>query len=168
MLQPSAAQRFDPYKNYKFRLLDGDNVYFGSKATGLVSSAGIVEYRPGDNSYPSPRKLPGRNKYEGITLQRGVTTDQSFSNWASGVMSYGSSLGSEVPPKSYRKSIYLEFQNEAGQPVVSYRFSGNAIAEYPAQGRDGVVVHPFHGRDQDSIQKQLATIFENSLRKLRP
>ncbi len=161
----TGAQRLDPYKNFKFRLRDGNNVYFGSKLTGLISSSDVAEYRQGGD--PSgAHKLPGRSKYEDITLTRGVTSDQSFSNWASQVMSYGSSLGSEVSLANFRKDIYLEFQNEAGQPVVSYQFGPAGITEFPAQGCGRVVVHPPH--KHESIQEQLAAIFESSLRRLRP
>ena len=149
-------QRQDPYKNYKFRLIFNNRTYSGGIRTGLVPPPGLVDYRPGGNPSTATRQ-PGRSKYEPITLNRGVTQDPSFSNWAnqassqgkyppipvdrgvtrnasfsswaSQVLSMGSSLGSEVSLANFRKNVLLEFYNEAGQLVVTYRLNGNQVSE---------------------------------------
>ena len=66
-------------------------------------------------------KSPGRNKYEAITLERGLTQDLAFHDWAGLVWNFGASLGSEVSLATFRKDIYLEFYNEAGQLVIAYK-----------------------------------------------
>jgi phage tail-like protein len=160
------AQRLDPYKNFKFRLLDGDRLYFGSKSTGLFPLPEVVKHRAGDDPSTSV-KSPGRNKYDAITLDRGVTQDLSFSDWASQVWDFGSTLGSETSAANFRKNIYLEFYNEAGELVVSYRMSGRWVSELQTVP-PVVLLHCLHPRGPASIQEQLAVIFESSLERPRP
>src|SRR5437879_13540100 len=74
--------RFDPYKNFKFRVRwDGRYVAGVSKVGALKRSTEVVEHREGGD--PSTgRKSPGRTKFEAITLERGVTHDTEFEKWA--------------------------------------------------------------------------------------
>jgi len=87
------AQRFDPYKNFKFRIKwDGRYVAGVSKVSALKRSTEVVEHREGGD--PSTgRKSPGRTKFEAITLERGVTHDTEFEKWANKVWNFGSGLG---------------------------------------------------------------------------
>ena len=67
------TNRFDPYKNFKFRVKwDGRYVAGISKVTALKRTTETIEHREGGDP-SSPRKSPGRTKYEPITLERGVT-----------------------------------------------------------------------------------------------
>ncbi len=79
-------QRFDPYKNFKFRVKwDGRYVAGVSKVSALKRTTEVVEHREGGD--PSTgRKSPGRNKFEAITLERGVTHDLEFERWANRVL----------------------------------------------------------------------------------
>jgi hypothetical protein len=47
-------------------------------------NAPIVQYRNGDQ-YLSSRKAPGRKGFDPVTLNRGVTSDQSFQQWEQGI-----------------------------------------------------------------------------------
>lgn len=161
------SQRFDPYKNFKFRLWDGERTYTGDQHTGLVPRAEVVKYRAGGD-HLSPHKSPGRNKYESITLERGVTQDPGFSNWASKVWNYESSLGGETSSGKLRKNLLVELRDEAGQPVVSFTVNQHGVLETPALPPRKVVHHVLHLHGHGSIQEQLALIFESSLRRLRP
>src|SRR5215470_14568856 len=98
---------------YKLRMWDGQQEYFGDDCTVLLSTADVVDYRAGDNPSTSPLKITGRVKYEDITLQRGLTQDSGFANWAAKVTGSALSSGAEVSPANFRKNIYLEFYNEA-------------------------------------------------------
>jgi phage tail-like protein len=122
--------RFDPYKNFKFRVIwDGKYVAGISKVSALKRSTEPVEHREGGD--PSTiRKSPGRTKYEAITLERGVTHDLEFEKWANKVWSYGAGLGSEVSLKDFRKDIILEMYNEAGQLAISYKIYRCWVSEY--------------------------------------
>lgn len=124
--------RLDPYKNFKFRLKwDGKYVYGGSKLTGLKRSTEVVEHRSGGDP-STAHKSPGRTKYEAITLERGLTQDLAFNQWAGMVWNFGSALGSEVSLASFRKDVYLELYNEAGQLVIAYKIYRCWVSEYQA------------------------------------
>lgn len=129
---PANPKRRDPYKNFKFRLKwDGKFVYGCSKCTGLKRMTEVVEHRSGGDPSTS-NKSPGRTKYEAITLERGLTQDRAFHDWAGLVWNFGSALGSEVSLANFRKDIYLEFYNEAGQLVMAYRIYRCWVSEYQA------------------------------------
>jgi phage tail-like protein len=112
--------RFDPYKNFKFRVKwDGRYVAGVSKVSALKRTTEVVEHREGGDPSTS-RKSPGRTKFEPITLERGVTHDPEFEKWANKVWNYGSGLGLEVSLKDFRKDVIIEMYNEAGQVAQSY------------------------------------------------
>ena len=126
-------QRFDPYKNFKFRVKwDGRYVAGVSKVGALKRTTEVVEHREGGDPSRS-RKSPGRTKYEAITLERGVTHDTEFEKWANKVWNFGSGLGSEVSLKDFRKDITIEMYNEAGQLAVSYKVYRCWVSEFQAQ-----------------------------------
>jgi phage tail-like protein len=126
------AQRFDPYKNFKFRVKwDGKYVAGVSKVSPLVRRTEVVTHREGGDP-SSSRKSPGRTEYEAITLERGVTHDVAFEQWANKVWNYGAGLGAEVSLKDFRKDITLELYNEAGQKVMAYNIFRCWVSEYEA------------------------------------
>lgn len=126
------AQRFDPYKNFKFRVKwDGRYVAGISKVGALKRSTELVEHREGGDPSTS-RKSPGRNKFEAITLDRGVTHDTEFEKWANKVWHFGSGLGAEVSLKDFRKDIIIEIYNEAGQLAIAYKVFRCWVSEYQA------------------------------------
>jgi len=125
-------QRFDPYKNFKFRVKwDGRYVAGVSKVGALKRSTELVEHREGGDPSTS-RKSPGRTKYEAITLERGVTHDAEFEKWANKVWNYGSGLGAGVSLKDFRKDIIIDVFNEAGQKAISYKVYRCWVSEYQA------------------------------------
>ena len=126
------AQRFDPYKNFKFRVKwDGKYVAGISKVGALKRSTEPVEHREGGDPSTS-RKSPGRTKYEAITLERGVTHDTNFEQWANKVWNFGSGLGAEVSLKDFRKDLIIEVYNEAGQLALAYKVFRCWVSEYQA------------------------------------
>jgi len=126
------AQRFDPYKNFKFRVKwDGRYVAGVSKVSGFKRSTEVVEHREGGDPSTS-RKSPGRTKFESITFERGVTHDVEFEKWANKVWNFGSGLGAEVSLKDFRKDVIVELYNEAGQLVLAYKVFRAWVSEYQA------------------------------------
>lgn len=126
------TSRFDPYKNFKFRIKwDGKYVAGVSKVGALKRSTEVVEHREGGDPSTS-RKSPGRTKYEAITLERGVTHDKEFEQWANKVWQYGVALGQEVSLKDFRKDLILEVYNEAGQVVIAYHIFRCWVSEFQA------------------------------------
>ena len=126
------ATRFDPYKNFKFRV-KWDNRYVAgvSKVGGLKRTTEVVKHREGGDPSTS-RKSPGRTEYEAITLERGVTHDLEFEAWARKVWNFQAGLGSEVSLQDFRKSITIEVYNEAGQLAIAYNVFRCWVSEYQA------------------------------------
>jgi len=124
--------RYDPYKNFKFRVKwDGKYVAGVSKVGGLTRKTEAVTHREGGDP-SSSRSSPGQTSYEAITLERGVTHDEEFEKWASKVWSYGNAPGQEVSLKDFRKDILIELYNEAGQKVLAYKVYRCWVSEYTA------------------------------------
>lgn len=126
------SNRFDPYKNFKFRLKwDGSYVAGVSKISGLSRHTEIITHREGGDSSMS-RQMPGRTSFEPITLERGVTHDLAFEEWANKVCRLGSGLGQEISLQNFRKDITLEFMNEAGQIAMAYKIYRCWVSEFTA------------------------------------
>jgi phage tail-like protein len=130
------ALRFDPYKNFKFRV-KWDGVYVAgiSKVSPLKRTTEVVKFRDGGNESTS-HKSPGRTEYEAITMERGVTHDTSFEQWANLVWNYQNAQAAlpdkEIALKNFRKDIILDVFNEAGQKVIAYQIYRCWVSEYQA------------------------------------
>src|SRR3954471_16228828 len=109
------AQRFDPYKNFKFRVKwDGKYVAGISKVGSLTRTTEVVKHREGGDP-STTRKSPGKSDFNAISLERGVTHDGEFEAWANKVWHIGAGLGKEISLKDFRKDLIIEVYNESGQ-----------------------------------------------------
>lgn len=124
--------RFDPYKTFRFL------VYFGtssapvaavSKVSALKRSTDVIEYKEGGNAIIL--KGLGRTKYEPITLERGVTFDTDFEDWANAaqVLNAGDASTSLA---NLRKEIAIVLLNEEAQPVHRYIVHRAWVSEFQA------------------------------------
>jgi phage tail-like protein len=126
------ASRFDPYKNFKFRVKwDGRYVAGVSKVSALKRTTEVVSHRSGGDPSTS-RKSPGRSEFEAITLERGVTHDPGFEQWANKVWNFGAGLGAETSLADFRKDVILEVYNEAGQLAIAYKVFRCWVSEFQA------------------------------------
>jgi phage tail-like protein len=126
------SQRFDPYKNFKFRVKwDGRYVAGISKVSALKRTTEVVKHREGGDPSTS-RKSPGRTEFDAITLDRGVTHDVDFEQWAAKVWQIGAGLGAEISLQDFRKDLIIDFYNEAGQLAISYKVYRAWVSEYQA------------------------------------
>lgn len=126
---PKATYRYDPYRTFKFRLKwDGKYVAGVSKVSALTRSTQVITHRAGGDP-TTPRRMPGQSEFSAITLERGVTHDLAFEQWANKVWDYhnstiddqqGGSGNQDVSLKDFRKDVILEVYNEAGQKVLAY------------------------------------------------
>ncbi len=124
------AQRRDPYKNFKFRVKwDGRYVAGVSKVSALKRTTEVIEHRDGGDPSTVIR-APGQSKFEAITLERGITHDIQFEQWANKVWNQGAGLGKQVSLDDFRKDIILELYNEAGQLVLAYNIYRCWVSEY--------------------------------------
>ena len=122
------THRFDPYKNFKFRIKwDGKYVAGVSKISALKRSTEVVSHREGGNPSHS-RVSPGITKFEPITLERGVTHDPEFENWANQV--YNMQGDAAMSLKNFRKDLIIELLNEQGTVVKAFKVYRCWVSEY--------------------------------------
>jgi phage tail-like protein len=99
--------------------------------SGLRRTTEVIEHREGGDPSAS-RKSPGRTHYDPITLERGVTHDTAFETWANRAWHLGAAAGAETALADFRKDIIVDFFNEAGQKVLSYKVYRCWVSEYMA------------------------------------
>src|SRR2546429_1501933 len=125
-------QRFDPYKNFKFRVKWDGKYVAGIRKVGMLKrTTEVVKHREGGDP-SSSRKSPGKTEYDAITLERGVTHDLEFEKWANKVWRVNTGLGTEVSLKDFRKDLIIEMYNEAGQLAIAYNVYRCWVSEYQA------------------------------------
>ena len=122
------AHRFDPYKNFKFRVEWDNRIVAGiSKVGALKRTTEVVKHRHGgENSHD--RKSPGRTTYEAITLERGLTHDPEFEAWANKVHHVGGDTLMDLA--GYKKEVAIILMNEKGQPVYRYNVHNAWVSEF--------------------------------------
>lgn len=125
------TNRFDPYKAYRFL------VYFGTSTTPVAGvskfgtlkrSSDVIDYKEGGN--PIILKGLGRTKYDPITLERGVTYDTDFQDWADATQKLDS--GAASTSLANLSEIRIELLNEMGQSVYRYNIHRCWVSEYQA------------------------------------
>ena len=121
------TQRFDPYKNFKFRVKwDGKYVAGVSKVGALKLSTEAVTHREGGD--PSSSRLsPSTVKFEAISLERGITHDPEFEDWAKKIWDFSNPL---TPLADFRKDITIELLNEQGVVAKAYNVYRCWVSEY--------------------------------------
>ena len=126
--------RIDPYANFKFRLVWDDEGVFGpiagvSKVSGLKRTTEVVSHRDGGD-LSTKRHSPGVSSFEPITIERGITHDPAFENWATKVYSTAGDGG--VSLKNFRKDIIIDLYNLQGVKVRSWQVLRCWVSEFIA------------------------------------
>jgi phage tail-like protein len=124
------ATRFDPYLGYRFQIkVDGQSVAGLNKCSALKRTTEVTPwYEGGDSS--GPHQIPGKTKYDAITLEAGVTHDTIFENWANKVNNFQGDPAMSLA--TFRKDISIEVYNHQGQKVLAYNVFRCWVSEYQA------------------------------------
>lgn len=132
--------RDDPYRNFRFRIkYDGRYVAGISRVSGLTRGEQVITpHSGGDPS--TPRRIPDQSGYQPIRLERGVTFDPAFEQWANKVWDYRPSTdiqlagvaSQDLSLMDFRRDIVLEAYNESGQRVLAYNISRCWPSEFSA------------------------------------
>lgn len=113
------TKRYDPYRTFLFQVVvDGKTVAGISKVGALTRTTEVVSHRPG-NALAHQYHSPGLTSHAEIVLERGVTFDTAFHDWANEVYN-PEGLGG-VSLKNFRKDILVNLMNLQGVAVRSYR-----------------------------------------------
>ncbi|MBL4537973.1 MAG: phage tail protein [Oceanicaulis sp.] len=130
---PKNPQRLTPYPNFRFKVKwDGKYVAGVSKVSALSRRTEVAKHRSGGD--PSvEHSSPGQTSYEAITLERGVSYDPAFEQWANKVFDVTNSQSAQGQNTSlgdFRKSLTIEVYNEAGQKVLAYNVYDAWVSQY--------------------------------------
>ncbi len=127
------SYRSDPYRNFKFKIKIGTDYVAGlSKCSALKKTVESTDWREGGDPIHS-HKLPGKVSYEPITLEQGVTHDDTFEAWANLVNNSHGEVDKGMSLKGFRKEfITIEIHNLQGIPVMAYIVFRCWVSEYQA------------------------------------
>lgn len=127
----STAAPVNPFLTYNFRV-KWNNSYVAAvtRVSGLTRTTETVPFRAGGQPQTT-FKIPGQTDYQPIVLERGITTDPAFEQWANKLWYYPNTgqLGQEVSLADFRQDIQIELYNQAGQLVIRY----NVYRCWPSQ-----------------------------------
>jgi phage tail-like protein len=124
------THRFDPYKNFKFRIKwDGRYVAGVSRISTLKRSTEPVTHREGGDPSTS-RVSPSTWRFEPVTVERGVTHDPEFENWAN--LIFHTDGDAAISLKGFRKDMIIELLNEQGSVAKAYKIYRCWVSEYTA------------------------------------
>lgn len=124
------TDRFDPYLNFKFKVMfDGDYVAGLSKCSALRRVTEVTPWHEaGDHA--GPRQIPGKTRYEPITLESGITLDHRFEQWAQAVNNYKGEAAMSL--RAFRKNLTIDVFNLQGGLVLRYNVYRCWVSEYQA------------------------------------
>lgn len=124
------ATRIDPYKNFRFRVLFGGVTVAGvSKVSGLKRTIEPVTHRDGGD-LSTKRISPGLASFEPITIERGITHDDAFEQWALSV--YNPDGAGLVSLRNFRRDISIELYNLQGVKVRAWNAFRCWVSEFTA------------------------------------
>jgi phage tail-like protein len=129
---PVNTQRAVPYASYRFQIFFGastEAVAAVNKVTALKRSADVIDFREGGHNVIF--KGLGRMKYDPVTLERGITQDKTFINWADSAqrLDNGNPI---VTLSQLRQDIRIQLMNEEGQPVLGFILHRCWVSEFQA------------------------------------
>ena len=124
------STRIDPYKNFRFLVLFGNEVVAGaSKISGLKHTVEVVEHRHG-GSFATKHKSPGLTTFEPITIERGISFDEAFEDWANLV--YSTEGPGVLSLKNFRRDITIQLYNMQGVKVRAWNAFRCWVSEFTA------------------------------------
>jgi phage tail-like protein len=141
------ASTFDPYRTFKFGVRFGDTTVAGmTKVSALSRTVTPNELKEGGDLL-APRQNPGAVHYEEVVLERGLTLDSSFEDWANAVLKLQQDPGSV---SGFKRTVFIDVYDMAGnplkresKPITTYKLNRAWITKYTAlpaldAGTDGV------------------------------
>ncbi len=124
------STRFDPYLGFKFKIKwDGQYVAGLSKCGALKRTTEVTTWWEGGDS-SGPHQIPGKSRYDAITMEAGVTLDTAFEDWANKVNNFQGDAAMSLA--TFRKDISIEVFNHQGQKVLAYNLFRCWVSEYQA------------------------------------
>lgn len=126
------AYRHNPYASFRFAVfMDNRQVAGVSKIGALKRTTEVIEHREGGDSL-TKRKAPGQTKFEAFTMERGVTYDTEFEQWASKVWNTDGGASGVISLRDFRRDLIIQILTEQGKVAKSYKIYNCWVSEYQA------------------------------------
>ena len=125
---PVNTHRQDPYRNFKFIVKwDGEPIADVSRISGLGRTTEAIAHRDGGH-VSSPRVAPGVTGFPPLVLDRALTHDTAFEDWAK--LAWNNQGDQAMSLKDYRKDIQIEIRNLQGQTALAFTVFRCWVSEY--------------------------------------
>ncbi|MFI4976757.1 MAG: phage tail protein [Caulobacterales bacterium] len=112
----------DALRNGRFRVSwDGRVIPGVTEVSPLGRTTEVVTHEEGGWS-PTVQTSPGRTTFEPVTLERGLSRDTAFADWAAQTL--------QAAPANPRKNVRLEVLGDSGQPILAYNLYRCWVSEY--------------------------------------
>ena len=124
----------NPFLTYNFLVKwDGNYVAAVTTVGGLTRKTEVVSFHAG-GAPQTAFKIPGQTDYQPVRLERGITTDTAFEDWANLMTLYPNTqkLGTQVNLPTFRKPMQIELYNQQGVIVQRYNLYQCWPSEYTA------------------------------------
>lgn len=133
---PPRASSFDPYRTFKFRVrLDDKTVAAVTKVSALERTVTPTELKEGGDLL-GPRQNPGAVTYGEVTLERGLSKDKAFQDWANQVTKLQADPGAV---KQFKRAVFIDVYDldgnptaAASRPVLTYKLHRCWVTKYVA------------------------------------
>src|SRR3954454_13336544 len=127
------AELVDPFQYNFIVKWDGRYVAAVTSVTGLTRRTAVVSSHAGGQPQ-SALKVPGQTDYQPVRLERGITTDTAFQDWANLMWDYPNTqqLGNETQLASFRKPMQIELYDQQRVLALRYNLYNCWPSEYTA------------------------------------
>lgn len=116
------------YKNHNFKVrFEGRHVAGISRISALRRTTEVIESREGAEP-GGVTKSPGLTRCDPIVLERGVSHDPAFEQWASKIWS----PDGHGPPANFRRDLEIELVNKNGDALWRFRVHRCWVSEFQA------------------------------------
>ncbi len=123
----------DPYRTFKFRVrLGGTTVAGVTKVSALARNVASNEVKEGGDLL-GPRQNPGAVTYDDVTLEWGLSLDETFEEWANAV----TRLQADPAVTGFKRTVYLDVydlngnpKDQDGTPAFSYKLHRCWVSKY--------------------------------------
>jgi phage tail-like protein len=129
------GSKHDPLRTYKFRVRFGDVTVAGvTKVSALGRTVAANELKQGGDML-APRQNPGQVSYDEVNLERGLSLDRAFEEWANAVARFQA----DPTVKGFKRTVFIDVYDLAGnpadrssRPAITYKLHRCWVSKYTA------------------------------------
>jgi phage tail-like protein len=132
---PPRSARFDPLRPYKFRVRLGQTTVAGVSRVGALARTITPNEMREAGDLLAPRQTPGAVTYDEVVLERGLSVDKTFEEWANAA----ARVHVDQSVRGFKRTVFIDVYdldgnpNDRGsQPLLSYKLHRAWVSKYTA------------------------------------